>query len=537
MAEVRFSSKAPRIRRERFLPAAMLALFLPVLFLIYLQYRSVGEEARVSRQAMEENLNLAIEEVNTGMHADARELARRLGQIPADLFLPGRRGPLLPLLRQARRAYPFADAVAAFGLDDSGRPVEIGADASDDDPVLGERLAKMARAWLGHAGSPIDSSLSPTITLQGKDARVILTVKKKDGKVIGLIASLDERRRMNAGYLKLLIARHVGVVAASRGAIMMEVRDDQGALVCATPGYAGQKPEATVTGAALEWFPPGWSVGAAFRDGPAAQMARRALRRQMTINLISAGILIAALILVILAVRRQISSLTSRTAFVANLSHEFKTPLSLIRLSADTIRLRHREDPKVAGECCDYISGETVRLAGIVDRILEFARGQRRAFPYKFEMVDVAAAVREAMQIQVPLIRRREANVTLDLAPDLPAVRADPHMLGHAICALLDNALKYCDAAPAITLAAHRKRGHVVIAVADRGSGIEPKYLHDIFDPFFRVPSELVHDVKGSGLGLALVRQVAEAHGGHVEVTSKPGQGSTFQIFLPAAKG
>jgi signal transduction histidine kinase len=239
---------------------------------------------------------------------------------------------------------------------------------------------------------------------------------------------------------------------------------------------------------------------------------------------------------------RQIELAQLKASFVANVSHELKTPLSLIHLAVETLLMRRFSNPGDQDRFLGTISREAIRLNQIVDHILEFARLEAGKVVFRFEVVDVLPMVRDALESFRPRFEEGGFRVETELPNELPLVRADEAALSQCLLNLLDNALKYSRGRREVRVTASTRRpnsgdaGVVTVSVRDRGIGISPRDQKRIFEKFVRIDTGLVHDVKGTGLGLSLVDQIMRAHGGHIEVQSTVGEGSTFTLVLPAIR-
>jgi signal transduction histidine kinase len=236
-------------------------------------------------------------------------------------------------------------------------------------------------------------------------------------------------------------------------------------------------------------------------------------------------------------VRRELAVAQMRSQFVSSVTHELKTPLTAIRMFAETLRLRGSADQRMHGEYLDTIVHESERLSRLVDNVLDFSKIERGRKLYQFEPVALEEVVAAAAQtMQYPLA---QSGFRLDVEADagVPPVRADKDALEQAVLNLLTNAMKYSGAAREIGLRLHRDNGHAVIQVEDHGVGIAPEELKRIFEQFYRAPSPENQSVPGAGLGLTLVEHIARAHGGDVGVRSTPGEGSTFSIRIPVETG
>jgi signal transduction histidine kinase len=270
-----------------------------------------------------------------------------------------------------------------------------------------------------------------------------------------------------------------------------------------------------------------------YRDRSIEQEVRRlALAKTVLIGFIDV-MLLAGLSLVFANVRRELRLSRLKSDFVANVSHELKTPLALIRLFAETLELGRVPNEEKARQYHQIINKESRRLTQLINNILDFSRIEAGRKEYRFVPGDVAVVVREVIDAYRFPIEQQGFALELELAEDLPELEIDPEALSQAILNLLNNAIKYSPEDRRIRVSARREGDRVLVAVADRGIGIPRAEQKKIFEKFYRAESSLVHTTKGSGLGLALVRHIMEAHGGSVEVTSTPGEGSTFTLALP----
>jgi signal transduction histidine kinase len=248
-------------------------------------------------------------------------------------------------------------------------------------------------------------------------------------------------------------------------------------------------------------------------------------------------VLLGAVALAIGAVMRQTRLSQMKSDFVSNVSHELRTPLSSIRVFGEYMRLGRVTQPDKVREYGEYIEAESRRLTALINNILDFSKIESAEKQYRFCDVDVTDLVeRTVAAVAVPL---RDQNLAITFHPpasSVPLLRVDKDALGQALVNLLDNAIKYSNGNKEIDVSVASSRDSVRISVRDHGIGIPAAEHKKIFEKFYRAGSGLVHDVKGSGLGLSIVQHVVQAHGGRVEVESTPGHGSTFTIVLPVAK-
>jgi two-component system phosphate regulon sensor histidine kinase PhoR len=221
--------------------------------------------------------------------------------------------------------------------------------------------------------------------------------------------------------------------------------------------------------------------------------------------------------------------------FIGNMTHELKTPISTIALSSEVI-----SDPAIVHEperlqaYAHIIRSENERLRTQVERVLQLATLDKGSLELKPEAVDMHVIAREVAEHLLLPLQERRVRLDLKLEAGRPVVKGDRVHLMNALTNLVDNALKYGPEDATIELRTNDHDGQLHLHVQDHGIGLHRDDLKHIFERFYRVHTGNVHNVKGFGLGLHYVRQIAEAHGGRVTVQSEPGQGSTFSLQLPA---
>jgi signal transduction histidine kinase len=224
---------------------------------------------------------------------------------------------------------------------------------------------------------------------------------------------------------------------------------------------------------------------------------------------------------------RRLSAL--RADFVSLVSHELRSPMAAVIGSARTLQARWRElRPEQREAFLAVIADETSRLASLVGDVLDTSRIEAGTFSYRFASVDLAEIVRDS--IAAAEIGQDEVRLEAKVPPALPGVRGDAERLRQLVDNLISNAIKYSETGGAVRVAAGTDDGHVVVSISDTGPGIGPEHQEQIFEKFGRVGGSAK---PGTGLGLFLSRSFAEAHGGTLDVASRPGEGATFTLRLP----
>jgi signal transduction histidine kinase len=277
-----------------------------------------------------------------------------------------------------------------------------------------------------------------------------------------------------------------------------------------------------------------WSIALQGDFASPEKWARVNFTYNMTLSAILALVLLAGIGLTIRTALREMKLSAMKNEFVSNVSHELRTPLSSIRVFGEFMRRGRVEDPDKVREYGSYIETESRRLTQLINNILDFSRIESGHIAYNFEATDLEELLTGTLATFSIRLRDKGFEVSYDGPDDpLPEIRLDANAVDRAVANLLDNAVKYSNGDRRIGVELSRSGDGVAIAVSDHGIGIPRDELERIFERFHRVSTGLVHDVKGSGLGLTLVRHIAEAHGGRVTVESEPGKGSIFTIHLP----
>lgn len=261
----------------------------------------------------------------------------------------------------------------------------------------------------------------------------------------------------------------------------------------------------------------------------------------MGLSLAGSGLLLLVMIgcfyFAVLTILRQKKLALVKNDFINNMTHEFKTPITSISLA--TQLLQEELKPGKNESMLRYlgiIKEENTRLGQQVERVLQTAQMEREEITLKRKSVDVAALIQHVAEINGPLLDSVNGVLSLQLADLPPHISLDEVHISNVLNNLVDNAVKYSPANPKVEIKAREQDQGIVIEVKDQGMGMPKEALSNIFDAFYRVPTGNVHNVKGFGLGLSYVKKIVEAHGGKVNVKSKLGEGSTFEIYLPYVK-
>ncbi len=224
-----------------------------------------------------------------------------------------------------------------------------------------------------------------------------------------------------------------------------------------------------------------------------------------------------------------------RRHFVANVSHELQTPITSIKGFAETLLDGALDDHENAERFVRTILKQADRLIALIADIFTLSRIEKDSEEHRVDLQ--RGSLREVLESAARMCEHLAAEKSVDVVLDCPAeleARINARLLEQAVMNLIDNAIKYSPAGSTVTLRAERTGEQVVVAVVDRGCGIEAKHLPRVFERFYRVDTSRSRELGGTGLGLAIVKHIALTHGGSVDAESRVGAGSTFRIRLPA---
>jgi signal transduction histidine kinase/tetratricopeptide (TPR) repeat protein len=238
-------------------------------------------------------------------------------------------------------------------------------------------------------------------------------------------------------------------------------------------------------------------------------------------------------ILIARDITREKEATRLKTEFVHNVSHELKTPLTLIRLYGETLQRKKNLSALQKDECYEIITKESERLSHLINNVLDFSRIDMGRKEFDFQKGNLAEAIKETFESYRYHLEKKGFSVRHRIDSHFPDTLFDREAISSVLINLLSNAVKFSPDKKEVTVRLLEENGRAVIQVSDKGIGIDPKEIKKIFTRFYRSKNKVSSDAKGSGLGLTLVKHITEAHGGWVAVESEPGEGTTFSVILP----
>jgi signal transduction histidine kinase len=301
-------------------------------------------------------------------------------------------------------------------------------------------------------------------------------------------------------------------------------------VLAASTGWREVKPEVSRN---LDHVFRGLALGIQFQNVSADELGHRWVKRSFLILGVLSLLLVGGLIFTYRSVSKEVALGKLKSDFVSNVSHELRTPLSLIRLYAETLELGRIQKREKIEEYYKIIRKESERLTALINNILDFSRIEAGRKEYEFRETDIGELVRNTLDSYRDQIEEQGFAFEQHIDTDLPPVYVDREAIARSLVNLVNNALKYSSHDKFLSVKLYRSNGSVKLEVMDRGIGIARNEQAKIFEKFYRAGDPLVHNTKGSGLGLSLVRHIANAHGGEVKVESVAGKGSKFILSLP----
>jgi signal transduction histidine kinase len=357
----------------------------------------------------------------------------------------------------------------------------------------------------------------------------------KDRDVLGLVAFDSDylRKTFLPAMMKDVLISKSGLKANADNPPVMMIRPsismDEEPWVT-SGNWDGSKPEAERP---FQWFLQQLTIAIKYQGITVAQIGNRILRYDFIILGALSVLMIGGVWLTYRNISREMNLARLKSDFVANVSHELRTPLALIRLYAETLELGRLTAKEKYQEYFRIIREESERLSALINNILDFSRIEAGRKEYEFKETDLPELVRSTLDSYRFQIEQNGFAFEENISRDIPPVNVDREAIARSLLNLVNNALKYSKDQKFIGVSLYRANGSVKLEVRDKGIGIPPAEQEKIFEKFYRCGDPLVHNIKGSGLGLSLVRHIVRAHGGNVLVKSAPDKGSIFTIELP----
>ena len=503
--------------RQKLVILVSVGVLLPLVLLTFVQYRSIVELQNKNKGAFKDNLR-------QGLTVVEQRMKKRLEEIASQTLDPIARRQLSPpqtseqYFADVKRAHPEVQEIFVFD-----NPF----DRQKTTPAQIETLSRFQRAVV------VQSFLD--------DSRKYLFIDNY------LFYPLNKPVHEQTSFAGLLLRESFvkdEVLARSLGE-RFNLSDKDGALLATAVTVRDENERVLYSNATAEnsYFFEGnfnrpfsnWKATVGLKNTNIDDLARYSVLHNAGATFLALVFLLCGIALTLRATDREARLAQAKSDFVSNVSHELKTPLSLISLFSEILELGRVNTEEKKNEYYRIIRHESRRLNQTIDNILDFSRIEAGRKKYELAEGDMAEVIDNVLSTHRYQIVNSGFDVQTDIQSDLPPVLIDRDAMAQAISNLLDNAIKYSGEVKQVSITAKTRGSDLFVEVADHGIGIPRAELARVFDKFYRVGDGLVHDVKGSGLGLSLVKHIIEAHAGSISVQSDVGKGSRFTILLPLA--
>ncbi len=355
----------------------------------------------------------------------------------------------------------------------------------------------------------------------------------KDHVTLGVVAFDEDYLRTTflPVMMKDVLTGKSDVLKSEENPPVMMIHSSKDPSPWVTSGnWDGGKPEAERN---FQYVFPELTMAIKYQGTTVADISSRFLRYNYIVLAALSVLMIGGIWLTYRNVSREMNLARLKSDFVANVSHELRTPLALIRLYAETLELGRLSAKEKYQEYFRIIREESERLTALINNILDFSRIEAGRKEYEFQETNLAELVHSTLDSYRFEIQQNGFAFEENISGDIPPVAVDREAIARSLLNLVNNAVKYSKDQKYIGVSLYRANSRVNLEVRDHGIGIPASEQEKIFEKFYRCGDPLVHNIKGSGLGLSLVRHIARAHGGDVLVESTPEKGSKFTIALP----
>jgi signal transduction histidine kinase len=503
--------------RKKLTILASVGVLLPLFALSYLQYRSLAELQNKTKGAFKDNLRQGITIVEQRMKQRLEDLAAQtLSPIDSlNVSGPGSEEELGKYFAEVKLVHT---EIAEIFVVDTGKQHNT-LPARDNILYLFEK-SRMAENYL-------DANRKYLFGYTRERAYLFCPLK------IGFAGVLLKESFVRNDLLARTIAETAGHAHTANPslAIAITITDENNQVLFSNgPAQNGYFFESNFDRPFSDW-----RAGVGLKNTNLDDLARDSFLHSAGAAVLVLLVLLVGIALTIRATDREARLAQAKSNFVSNVSHELKTPLSLLSLFSEILELGRVKNEEKKLEYYRIIRHESLRLNKMIDNILDFSKIEAGRKTYQFANGDLSEVIENVLSSYRYQIINSGFEVQTNLLPDLPPASIDRDAMTQAISNLLDNAFKYSAGVKQVSITSKTLGSNLAIEIADRGIGIPRAEQAKIFEKFYRVGNGLVHDVKGSGLGLSLVKHIIKAHNGTISVQSEVGKGTCFTILLPRA--
>lgn len=504
--------------RKKLTILVSVGVLLPILLLTYLQYRSLTELQAKTKGAFKDNLRQGLPFVEQQMKERLAEIASQiLNPIGSmNLSSPGAAAELHKYLDGVKPKHPEIEEMFVYA-GEYQKP--------RSDVLLLYDQARMAQSFVDGERK----YLFVPSTNQG--AYLFYPLPGQSGVAGVLLSKGFVKDELLGGSINNVSKIFHGNTAVA-SALVISISDENGqVLYSSAVAQNGYFLESNFDRPFSNW-----KARVGLKGTNIDELARNSFLHSAGATVLVLVVLFFGMALTIRATDREARLAQAKSNFVSNVSHELKTPLALLSLFSEILELGRVNSEEKKTEYYRIIRHESLRLNKMIDNILDFSKIEAGRKTYVFADADIAEVIEQVVSSYRYQIVNSGFDIQTNIQPDLPPVLIDRDAMAQAVSNLIDNAIKYSGDVKRLSITTEKRGSDLSIEIADRGIGIPRAEQARVFEKFYRVGNGLVHDVKGSGLGLSLVQHIVEAHHGSISIESEVGQGSRFTILLPLAR-
>ena len=524
----------------------MLVVSVPLIVILVVQYRSLVQLGKTLPLANRAHMRMYLATLALSVEEFYKTSAHQILSIPADLFAEQREKQMDGIAAYFERHSTKAAKrlfIAYTGELPNKTNYSVVYFYDPSIPSKFRREPNTAQWRAAHAASgvylyqsvaSIEAPIPPLAAGEPNPENRVITKPIIDGNamIIGVAGMVVDEDYFRGEVLPGLIQKSLQTsFPTSYREVIVTLKDPTGKTLFENHPSEGKEFEVNV--------PLGFAFGdLSFKITMASDSLEKAAKRLVAVNLsltvLMTALLITGIYLALRTISREMRLSRMKSDFVSNVSHELRTPLASIRVFGEFFRLGWVNDPEKSREYGEYIENESRRLTHLVNNILDFSKIESGGKAYDFEKTDVKDIVDETLKtFDVRLVQGGFDLVLDGFEVEFPPVVVNRDAITQSLVNLIDNAIKYSGSSKKLIIRLGQEQGYVTVSVIDYGVGIPKEEQERIFDKFYRVSTGLVHDVKGSGLGLSIVKHIMDAHRGKIEVKSQPGAGTTLTLYLP----
>jgi signal transduction histidine kinase len=493
--------------RKKLAILVSIGVFLPILALTYMQYRSLTELQNKTKGAFKDNLRQGLTLVQQQMKQRLEGVAAKTLNPIGNLRLSSA-GPTQELEKHfadVKRSHPEIEEIFVFEFSSTQSNVR----SVFDESQRAQSFIDDNRSYLFAHNYLFYPLKDATTGAQRSVAGVLLNER-------------FVREDLIARIVTPLVAAHSPMMAVT-------ITDENQRLL-----YSNGPPQnGYLLDTSLDRPFSNWHAAVGLKNTNLDALARNSFLHSAGATLLVLLFLVGGIALMLRATDREARLAQAKSNFVANVSHELKTPLSLLSLFSEILELGRVNSEEKKMEYYRIMRHESLRLNKMIDNVLDFSKIEAGKKTYNFAHHDMSVVIESVLSSYRYQILNSGFDIQTNIQRDLPPILIDREAMAQAISNLVDNAIKYSGEVKQLSIKTETLASDLSIEISDQGIGIPRAEQAKVFEKFYRVGNGLVHDVKGSGLGLSLVKHIVEAHQGTISVDSDVGKGSHFTILLP----